>query len=142
MFFTRSISNSKGFSLIEITWVMVCMGILMTIAVPSFVGYLRTSRLTGSSNELLADLHYARSLAVSKRQSYRVEFDVDEYRIVQISSGDIVRQRSLATGLSCAATADPVFYAWGLADPVNITISGPANTRSLALSANGNVTHF
>lgn len=142
MFLAKNIRNSRGFSFLEMSWVMVCMGIILAIAIPSFTHYMRSSRLVGSSNELLSDLYYARSLAVSKRQTYRVEFDADQYRIIEVSTGDIIRERSLPSGLAFAASADPNFYAWGLADPVNISISGTAGTKNLALSANGNVSQF
>lgn len=142
MFTRESANNSKGFSFIEISWVMVCMGIILAIAVPSFTKYLRSSRLVGTSNELLTDMHYARSLAVSKRQTYQIEFDADEYRIIEVSSGEIIRQRTLPQGLSFAASDDPNFYAWGLADPVNVDINGSAGTKTVVLSANGSVTSY
>lgn len=138
----KRLANNSGFSFIEMSWVMVCMGIILAIAVPSFTKYLRSSRLVGSSNELMSDLHYARSLAVSKRQTYKIVFGASDYQIIEVSTGDVIRDRSLPQGLNYAASGDPNFYAWGLADPVNINITGAAGTKTLALSANGSVAHY
>jgi prepilin-type N-terminal cleavage/methylation domain-containing protein len=136
------VRGNQGFSMIEMAYVLMVLGILLAVSVPQFSGYLQATRLRGSMNELMSDLYYARSLAVSKRRTYQVEFDPSEYRIIETATGDTIRTRDLPTGFTCAASGNPNFYAWGLADPVNITITGGTSSRIVGLAANGNVSHW
>lgn len=50
-----------GFTLLELMVTVSIMAILLTIALPSFQGSLRSNRLATTSNELLASLSLARS---------------------------------------------------------------------------------
>lgn len=133
--------NNKGFSLVELAYVLVLLGLLTALSAPSFFSYLRNSRVAGSQNELIADLHFARTLAVKNRLTHHVEFDNDEYRIVETATATIIRTRVLPNGVTCSSTADPNFYPWGLADPVTISFSGGSSVKTLTLAANGNVSH-
>ena len=141
MSFHPNINNTKGFSVIEMSLVLVIMGIFMAMVVPQFSHFMKSSRLSGSSNELMTDLHHARSMAVKKNKTFRVEFNVDEYRVIEVGSGDVIRTRTLPKGVNCAATGNPNFYAWGIADAVDISLTGETGTKNLTLLSNGNVSH-
>jgi Tfp pilus assembly protein FimT len=138
----QCMGNRRGFSLVEMVYVFIIIGLLLGLTMPSFGSYVRSRRLAGSTNELMADLHYVRSLAVSKRRTYQVQFNASDYAILETATGDTIRARTLPKGVSCAATADPSFYAWGLADPSTITISSGSRNKAVDLSANGNVSHY
>jgi len=56
----------KGFTLIEVIVVMVVIGILAGIAIPSFRGFTRSSQVTSAANDLVSALNLARSEAVSR----------------------------------------------------------------------------
>jgi Tfp pilus assembly protein FimT len=118
------------------------MGVLVAITIPAFSKYSASHRLEGATNELVADIHYTRSLSVAQRRTHQIEFvDTQTYRIVETTSGNVIRTRTLHQSLSCGASADPNFYAWGLADPVDINLTGASRTKGLTLLANGNITH-
>lgn len=139
----RHKSNNKGFSLIEMIWVVLVFGIILVIAAPSFVSFLNSSRLVGISNELMGDIHWTRSRAVSKRRTHQIVFTAGDYQVIETATAQIVRTRTLPAGVSFVTTGDPNFFAWGLADPTTITINGQgASTRNLGLAANGNVQHY
>ena len=138
----NSICNSKGFSLIEMAYVMLVLGILLLIAAPAMTGFLNSTRLSGTSNELMGDIHFTRSLAVMKRKTHHIEFTANEYKIVETATAQVIRTRPLPNGFTCAASGNPNFYAWGLADATNITISHGGKNRNLSLSANGNVSNY
>lgn len=53
-----------GFTLIELLVTISIMAILLTIALPSFQGSMRSNRVATTSNELLASLSLARSEAI------------------------------------------------------------------------------
>jgi type IV fimbrial biogenesis protein FimT len=57
-----------GFTLIEILVVVIILGVVLALAVPSFTGAVNGSRLAGTANELLASLKQARAEAVRRNQ--------------------------------------------------------------------------
>ncbi len=134
-------SWTKGFTLTELLIVVSVMGLLIAFGVPSMSGYIRSTRLTGATNMMIADIHYARSLATAKRRTYQVAFDSLGYSIAQASPWDVIRSRELPRGVNCAATDTVTLFAWGLTTPTTITVNGHDGTKTLQVSANGSVSH-
>ena len=132
----------RGFSLAEMMVVIVIFGILVAMSIPGISRFMRSNRLMGAMDELMVDMNYTRALATSKRKTIQMTFTTDQYAIIEVSTGDTVRTRSMPQGVQCTASADPNFYAWGLADPVSITIDGGSATKIVNLSANGSVSHY
>lgn len=58
--------NSAGFTLIELIVVLTIAGVLLGVALPSFRSFVANNRLSAQSNELLGDLHFARSEAIRR----------------------------------------------------------------------------
>jgi prepilin-type N-terminal cleavage/methylation domain-containing protein len=132
----------RGFSLAEMMVVIVIFGILVAMSIPGINRFIRSNRLMGAMNELMVDMNYTRALATSQRRTIQMTFTTDQYAIIEVATGDTVRTRSMPPGIECAASADPNFYAWGLADPVSVTIDGGSATKTVNLSANGSVSHY
>lgn len=133
--------KTKGFSLVELMIVVSVFGVLMAIAIPAVGGYLQSTRLVGAVHTLEADFHYAHSLAYEQRKTYEILFQPGSYVIAQVSPYTEIRTRTMPKGVTCAASDTAVFYAWGLTDPVTITMAGSSRTDTLRVSANGNVAH-
>jgi type IV fimbrial biogenesis protein FimT len=63
---TKSMKKQNGFTLIELLVAIVILGILMSLAVPSFVRTLRSMTVSSTINGMMSDLRYARSEAVRR----------------------------------------------------------------------------
>lgn len=133
--------KSKGFSLIELMIVVVVFGMLIAIAVPTMSGYLRSNRRVGAAHTLEADFHYTHSLAHEQGKTYQILFQPGSYAIAQVSPFVTIRTRVMPVGVACTASDTAKFYAWGLTDPVMITMTDASHSDTLRLSANGNVSH-
>ena len=59
--------KQRGFTLAEVLIVVVIMTILMSIAAPGFLDFLRTSQAMGAVNEFVSDINMARTEAIRKR---------------------------------------------------------------------------
>jgi type IV fimbrial biogenesis protein FimT len=57
-----------GFTLIELVITIVVAAVLAAVAMPSLSGFLRRNEVTSEANDLLADLQYARSEALTQRR--------------------------------------------------------------------------
>lgn len=57
-----------GFTLIEVMTVVIILGVVLALAIPSYTGAVNGSRLTSTANELLASLKQARAEAIRRNQ--------------------------------------------------------------------------
>lgn len=63
---TLANTSQRGLSLIELLVTMSIAVILLTIGVPSFVDMITSNTATSYANDLLADINYARSEAITR----------------------------------------------------------------------------
>lgn len=63
----------KGFTLMELMIVIVVLGILAAIALPSFQSILEGRRLVGAADDLYSNLQYARSEAIKRNEVIRFQ---------------------------------------------------------------------
>lgn len=61
-------NDSKGFTLVELICVVGLSGVLLMLAIPSFVDLIRTSQLTAQSNHFIAAVNFARSEAIKRNE--------------------------------------------------------------------------
>lgn len=64
--------RSRGFTLIELLVAISVLGVLLTIAVPSYQRFVISNRLTAQINELVGDLSQARSEAGARSQQVQM----------------------------------------------------------------------
>ena len=62
----KNFAKSAGFTLIELMVTIAIVGVLVSIAIPSFNTNISNSRLTGYANDLVGALNLARSEAVKR----------------------------------------------------------------------------
>jgi type IV fimbrial biogenesis protein FimT len=72
---SQPISDSKGFTLIEVLIIFALIGIISAIAVPNVVTMMRTYRLKSAANELASTLQLARVTAISQNANSVLTFN-------------------------------------------------------------------
>ena len=132
--------REAGFTLIEMCVLIAVLGTLLGVVVVGTSHMVRSSRLAGASNVLVADLRYARMLATSQGSSVEMRFQPSGYSVVRVTPARTLLSRQCPSGVTCAATDTATFYAWGLSAPVTITLAGAGGSKVFQLGANGSIT--
>lgn len=70
-------ASQRGLTLIEVATALAIAAVLIGTALPSFEDTKQRSRLEGIAGELVTDLHYARSEAVTRNEGVRFSFRSD-----------------------------------------------------------------
>jgi hypothetical protein len=89
----------------------------------------------------MADIQYARSLAIARRTTFQIDFEAGQYQILLPGPDTVIRTKEAPDGVTFTADADPNFYAWGLTDACNIAVGNFKMTSTISLLPNGTVTH-
>jgi len=58
--------NQHGFTLVELLVTVAIVGIMLSIAGPSFVDLIRSTRISSTMNQLVSDLHAAKGEAIKR----------------------------------------------------------------------------
>ena len=131
--------KETGFSLVELVIVLSILGLLIAIGVPSVMSYMRTSRRVGAAQSLEGDFRYAHAVATTRQKTCIIVFASNHYDVKQLSPATTLLTRDLPRGVNCASTDTATFYAWGLTDPVTVTLADQHDTSTVRLSSNGRV---
>ncbi len=65
-------NRASGFTLIELIITVVIASILISLAAPSFSGFIKNNRLASQANDFMADVAFARSEAVKRGASITI----------------------------------------------------------------------
>jgi type IV fimbrial biogenesis protein FimT len=90
--------GQRGLTIIELIVTVAILGILVSLAAPSFNSFIAKRRIEGVMNEFVTDLQYARSEAVQRNANVRVTLGTGCY-VVHLAS---------ATAVSCTQTTKSV----------------------------------
>ncbi len=104
-----------GFTLVEIMMVIMLVGILAGMTAPPMFKYLEANRMRTRTDGMVADLQYARAIAISTGQSHRFANTNTGYTLTNLVSGSVLRDVDFNHGaeLDDVRTAD--FFPWGMA---------------------------
>jgi prepilin-type N-terminal cleavage/methylation domain-containing protein len=141
-----------GFTIIEIMIVIAIIGIMVGIAAPNFMDYLKSRRLSGATMQLYVDLMNARQQAVTQNKwvSLRIE-NSHQYKIFTdnnkngvIDTGESVITRDLHPDygdvtFTTAAGTIFAFYPNGTGGSATLGLSGVSGSKSITISNAGRV---
>lgn len=94
----RSFREGRGFTMIELMVALAIVAIVITLAAPSFTGFMAKKRVEGVLSELSTDLQYARGEAVAKNKTVRITFDTGCYLITDQPDGSSPSSTCSQTG--------------------------------------------
>lgn len=85
-------NNIKGFTLIEVLIVIGLMGILMTVAYPSFSQWQKNAQFKTAARQLAGAMMEARSRAISTNLVHEISFDLgaNTYKLSELQGGVLV----------------------------------------------------
>ncbi len=78
---TEASLHKRGFTLIELLLVIVIIGVLAAISVPSFVRSMQGNRLRSAARTVAAAGRYARSMALLHQRPIIVTFELDGHNL-------------------------------------------------------------
>lgn len=140
--YNRSVS---GFTVLEL---MVAIGIaatVLSVAVPSFLTWLPTLRLSSAARQVATDLQVARMKAISRNTSYTVNFtpSTGAYTFTPGTGTDTDSRDvgQLYPGITISSvSANPVFTPRGTASTTGtVTLSNGTATKQVQVSTVGRV---
>jgi len=132
---SRKIQNAAGFTLIEILVVVALALVFMGVALPSFLSWLPTSRLSSAVRQVATDLQVARMRAIAQNTNNTVTFASNTYTYGS-DSRDISQ---LYPGISIESAVNPTFNSRGTANSVNIKLTNGTASKWVCVKVVGRV---
>lgn len=114
-------TGQRGFTLIDMMVVIVVLGIMSAVTVPTMIASLDRLKLGQAAREVERELHMAKSRAVSKGRAIRIRFNcpaAGQYRITELIGS--VNIPVAADG--AANRCDPTLYPFPVADNDPLTL--------------------
>jgi prepilin-type N-terminal cleavage/methylation domain-containing protein len=83
------IRNTHGFTMVEVMIVLLILGTISAIAIPSIRSNLDEIKIDGAAREVVSVFHYCQSLAIKEGIAYEVNFDdnLEKFRCYEQGSG-------------------------------------------------------
>lgn len=101
-------SRSRGYTLVELMIAIVVMGILMSLAVPSFRVWLQNSQIRNATESILNGIQRARAEAVARNANVEFVLGAGSSWVVRVVGGGNIDTRSSSEGsLNVTRTVTP-----------------------------------
>lgn len=146
------IRKGAGFTLLELLIVIAVMGIMATIAIPSYQTFMAQRRLNGAARVVMSDLMAARMKAVNLNQRVKVSFgsnhtyriwnDADGNGTVADNEGDNIGKDIHPDfyDVTLSKTADPIFHPRGTASlGTTVTLTNSRGSKCVKVATAGRV---
>jgi len=137
--------DQNGFTLVELTLVMLIMGILAVVAAPRFIG-MQVYNTRASYNDVLSSLRYAQKLAVVTGCGVRFSVNANTYSLFQRTPGvgedcnSVTAPWTTSVVNMASRDNDQTYNAIAVADGVVLTPTNfPLEFNALGQAVNGGV---
>jgi len=94
--------DNKGYTLIELTVVIIMIGLLMTLVVPRFQYSLLTDDLKATTRRMVGTIREVRNEAIREQKTHTLHFDFESNRFWVDSFGMTEEERTIARGNATA----------------------------------------
>ncbi len=135
----KNFPDDSGFSLVEMMMVVCLIGILAGITGPPMFKYLAANRMQTRTDRMVADMQYARAISISTGQTHRFTCSNNSYDLMNMSTGDVVRQVNFDSGAELDLAQAVDFYPWGMAQTSNFILTMNDMSRKITLLPTGMV---
>jgi len=99
--------DQSGFTLPEVTIVLVIMGVVLAIATSTWFATIEERRVDSATNQMVSDLRLAHSSATNRLADYQVVLDGDS--TYQVGHSAALQTRTLPDGVIVGASATFTF---------------------------------
>lgn len=111
-----NLTKSKGFTLLELGFILVIIGVLSAIATMSWTD--TPARLTAEAQRLKTNIRYVQMLSMARHEMYQINFlNSTQYSITETNGitpvyfpGSNENITTLDTGLTIASSASPIIF--------------------------------
>ncbi len=142
-------TDNGGFSLLEVTVVVVISVILASILLPNYARMANRSRLNGATRELVGDLMKVRMQCVSENKQFSFAFGGSRYTVYRddnrngvFEESEILNERDLSSGyggVNMTATQDIVYNPRGTVSGATVTVANATGTKTIVVNIAGRV---
>jgi len=129
--------RTAGFTLIELLVAVAVVAVLLTLAGPAMYDYMLVQRLKSINSQLVTDLNFARSEAVTRNTFLRVVFDSDSnvtcYTLFTNPAGAPNTQRcdcKLGPGAACSASDSSEVRTVVVQRSTGVLVQAPGNVTT------------
>ncbi len=134
----KSIPGRTGFTLVEMMIILLVIGVMAGLAAPPMFRFVQSNNLNTTTDRMMADLQYTRSLAISNGRVLSFSCDVGGYQITDPVSGDVLRTTNFKSGLAMAGAAQTAnFFPWGMADAMVFNLTNASGNKQINLLPTG-----
>ena len=117
--------DRKGLTLVELIVLIGIIGLVTAMALPQFSSFTRSNQLATSADRLTADLQMARSMSIANGRVYRVMAGSTGYRVVDTTTGLVVREHQFQGTIRLAAGDTVDVFPWGMAQAASFDLQIP-----------------